>query len=159
MVRAGAIGTFPKTLRDTNMENSNVVPTKMFKFVGISIAYCHQIEGEVANPADRDRIRSAGFLRFRIVDKDILILPLVCFPEMNPYMVGAASTTATAATLTMLGAAGGGGANVPMYRLPIPITLNPYENFAVSISFDGIVTITRPVDVYCILQGFMRRPT
>ncbi|MBT9168126.1 MAG: hypothetical protein DDT19_01471 [Syntrophomonadaceae bacterium] len=159
LIRAGVIGTFSKTFRDTNMENANVVPTKMFKFVGISLAYCHQIEGDIANPADRDRIRSGGFLRFRIVDKDILILPLVTFPEVNPFAVGATSTTVTAATSSMLGAAGGGGSNVPMYKLPIPITLNPFENFAVTISLDGIVTTTRPVDVYCILQGFMRRPT
>jgi hypothetical protein len=155
LIRAGATGTFTKTYRDTNMENANVVPTKMFKFVGISLAYVHEDEGEAANPIDRDKIRSGGYLHFRIVDKDILYLPLVFIPEANPNTIAATTATAT----TIIGAAGGGGANVPMYKLPIPITLNPYENFTVTLDFDGTVTTTKAVDIYVCLQGFMRRPT
>jgi len=140
-----------KTYRDTNMENSNVVPTKMFKFVGISLAFVHQTEGAVTNAVDRDIIRSGSYLLFRIVDKDILYLPLVALPEVNPYIIAGAAAT--------LGAAGGGGQNVPMYRLPIPITLNPYENFNVTINIDGVVAASFAVDVYVMLQGYMRRPT
>jgi len=151
LIRAGATGTFSKTYRDSNMENSNVVPTKLFKFVGISIAFVHEDEGEAQNPADRDKIRSGGYFHFRIVDKDILYLPLVFIPEVNPFVVN--TTTAS------LGAAGGGGANVAMYKLPIPITLNPYENFNVTMNWDGTVAITKAVDIYVALQGFMRRPT
>lgn len=131
------------------MENSNVVPTKLFKFVGISLAFCHEDEGEAQNPADRDKIRSGGYFKFRIVDKDILYLPLVFIPEVNPFIV--------ATTTTTLGAAGGGGQNVAMYKLPIPITLNPYENFNVEMVWDGTVAITKSVDIYVALQGFMRK--
>ena len=155
LIRAGATGTFNKTYRDTNMENANVVPTKMFKFVGITLAFVHEDEGEVANPTDRDKIRSGGYLHFRIVDKDILYLPLVFLPEANRNIIGGTTATNT----TILGAAGGGGSNVPMYKLPIPVTLNPYETFTVKIMFDGTVTTTKAVDVYLALQGFMRRPT
>jgi hypothetical protein len=151
LIRAGATGTFTKTYRDTNMDNANVVPTKMFKFVGIGVAFVHEDEGEAQNPTDRDKIRSGGYIQFRIVDKDLLFLPLVFLPEANPF------TTNT--TNNSLGAAGGGGQNVPMYRLPIPITLNPYENFSVTMNFDGTVATTKAVDVYCSLFGFMRRPT
>ena len=35
MTGVAAAATKTKDYRDTNMENSNVVPTKMFKFVGI----------------------------------------------------------------------------------------------------------------------------
>lgn len=153
----GAAAAKVKDFRDTNMENANVVPTKMFKFVGISLAYIDQVPGTVLNAADRDRIRNNGYFRFRIVDKDLLYLPLVSLPEVNPNVV--ASTTANASTI--LGQAGGGGQNVPMYKLPIPITLNPYENFTVEINFSAAVALagTGSVDIYVILQGYMRRPT
>jgi hypothetical protein len=147
-----------KDYRDTNMENSNVVPTKMYKFVGISLAFIPQIPGGVTDAADRDRIRNNSYFRFRIVDKDLLYLPLVALPEVNPWVV--ASTTVNASTI--LGQAGGGGMNVPMYKLPVPITLNPYENFTCEINFSAAVALAtagQSVDIYVILQGFMRRPT
>ncbi len=144
-----------KDYRDTNMENANVVPTKMFKFVGISIAFINQIPGTVTDAQDRDRLRYNGFFRFRIVDKDLLFLPLVALPEVNPFVVGAS----TANNVTIIGTAGGGGMNVPMYKLPIPITLNPYENFTVEMNWPTAVTLTNSIDMYVILQGYMRRPT
>lgn len=146
-----------KDYRDTNMQNANVVPTKMFKFVGISLAFINQVPGDPDNAADRDRVRNNAYLRFRIVDKDILYLPLVCLPEVNPLIVG--STTATSTTI--LGSAGGGGMNVPMYKLPIPVTLNPFENFSVDILLSAAVSLksSYSMDIYMILQGFMRRPT
>lgn len=124
----------------------------MFKFVGISMAYIHTAAGTVTNNNDRDLIRNNGYLTFRIVDKDILFLPLIAIPELNPVL----STTATGNNAI----AGGGGNNVPMYKFPIPITLNPYENFQVNMTFDGgTTTITTTLDVAVVLQGFMRRPT
>jgi len=146
-----------KDYRDTNMQNANVVPTKLFKFVGISIAFINQLPGDPDNAADRDRVRNNAYLKFRIVDKDILYIPLVCIPEVNPLVVGATTATAT----TILGSAGGGGQNVPMYKLPIPVTLNPYENFSVDIILSAAVALksSYSMDIYMILQGFMRRPT
>ncbi|HDK42886.1 MAG TPA: hypothetical protein ENG87_05885 [Candidatus Pacearchaeota archaeon] len=146
-----------KDFRDTNMENSNVVPTKMFKFVGISLGFINQIPGSSTDAADRDRLRNNSYFHFRIVDKDILYLPLISIPEVNPLVVGATTENAT----TILGSAGGGGANVPMYKLPIPITLNPYENFNVEIILSASVALagSQSMDIYVILQGFMRRPT
>ena len=155
LITAGAAAAKSKSYRDTNMESSNVVPTKLFKFLGISIAFVHEDEGEIANPTDRDKIRNGAYLQFRIVDKDILIIPLLCIPELNPNVIGGTTKNDS----TILGAAGGGGYGVPMYRLGIPITLNPYENFSVAIKLDGTVTTTKAVDIYVIMQGFMRRPT
>ena len=140
---------------ETNMQNANVVPTKMFKFVGISLAYVHLTEGLITNPNDRDELRGGGYFQFRIVDKDILYLPLVAMPEVNPMVA-----VATTANVTSVAAqAGGGGYGVPMYKLPIPITLNPYENFSVTLNWPTAQVIAFAVDVYVILQGFMRRPT
>lgn len=144
-----------KTYRDTNMENANVVPTKMFKFVGISLAFIHATANAVTTIQDRTVIRDGGYLQFRIVDKDVLFLPLVTIPEVNPII----ATSSTVTNITMNSQAGGGGSNVPMYKFPIPITLNPYENFSMSVVFNGTVTVTNTLDVMVILQGYMRRPT
>lgn len=155
LITAGSAAAKAKTYRDTNMENAGVIPTKMFKFVGISWAMVHLTPATPTNPADRDKLREGGYLHFRIVDKDLLYLPLIAMPECNPQI----AMSTTAATTTMIGGAGGGGANVPMYKLPIPITLNPYENFSLALNWDGTVTLTNAVDVYVILHGYMRRPT
>jgi hypothetical protein len=155
LIRAGVAAPVNKTYRDTNIENANVVPTKLFKFVGASWGFSHLVEGAVTNPTDRDRLRCGGYFKFRIVDKDLLYLPAVSLPEINPYII--ASTTVNATTI--LGAAGGGGSNVPMYRFPVPITLNPYENFTVEFNTDGVVVTNSTVDIILILHAFMRRPT
>ena len=110
-------GAKSKTYRDTNIENSNVVPTKLFKTVGISWGMFHSVLNAAGNAADRELIRQGGFLQFRIVDKDIIFLPLSLIPEVNPMVASTANA--------INGYAGGGGQNVPMYKFPIPITLNP----------------------------------
>lgn len=154
IVAGAAVPGTIKTYRDTNIDNANVVPTKLFRFEGVSLGFAHQVEGAPANPSNRDMIRTGSYFKFRIVDKDILFLPAMAVPEINPYII--ASTTVTATTI--LGSAGAGG-RVPMYRFPVPITLNPYENFNVELNFTGVVTPTAAVDVYIILHAYMRRPT
>ncbi len=146
-----------KTFQDTNIENANVVPTKMFKIVGVSLAYIHQDNAitTVLNASDREALRAGSYIQFRIVDKDIIYLPLVTIPELNP--ITAVATTVNAATITA--SAGGGGSNVPMYKFPIPITINPYENFTVSLNTISGVVINNIIDVYLVLHAYMRRPT
>ena len=140
-----------KTYRDTNIENANVVPTKLFKTVGISWAIFHSVINNATNPTDREVLRQGGYLQFRIVDKDIIFLPLSLIPEVNPLV----ATTVNAANAY----AGGGGSNVPMYKFPIPITLNPYENFTVLCVFDNSPAVNATLDVQVILHSYMRRPT
>lgn len=140
-----------KSFRDTNIENSNVVPTKMFKIVGVSWGIHHANNNATNVSRDREILRGGSFLQFRIVDKDIIFLPLVTVPEMNPII----STTATSVNAT----AGGGGQNVPLYKFPIPITINPYENFTVSMNLDNSPPIDQTCDIYLMLHAYMRRPT
>lgn len=155
LITMATAGTKVKTYRDTNIENANVVPTKMYKIVGVSVGYVHSDPDGVANAQDRSYIRNGGYLQFRIVDKDILFLPLIFVPETNPII--SASSTVNATTINA--EAGGGGQNVPMYRFPVPVTLNPYENFSSQINFDGTITIGATMDMYLILHAYMRRPT
>ena len=140
-----------KSFRDTNIENSNVVPTKMFKIVGVSVAFLHANQNDGNVTRDREIIRGVSFLQFRIVDKDIIFLPLVTIPEMNPVV----STTGN----NVNGTAGGGGQNVPMYKFPIPITINPYENFTIQMTSDNSPPISQTMDIYMMLHAYMRRPT
>lgn len=140
-----------KTFRDTNIENSNVVPTKMFKIVGVSVGFLHANQNNTDVSRDREILRGGAYLQFRIVDKDIIFLPLITIPELNPVI----STTANSVNAT----AGGGGQNVPMYKFPIPITINPYENFTVTMTVDNSPAITQTLDIYLMLHAYMRRPT
>lgn len=136
-----------KTYRDTNIDNANVVPTKLFKFTGMSIGWCHQTEGIPDNGIDRDKIRNGGYFTFRIVDKDILHLPMIVMPEVNPAIENTAPSTNAVGLFT------------GNYKFPVPITLNPYENFSVTLDFDTAITVNNPTDIYVILNAFMRRPT
>ena len=140
-----------KSFRDTNIENSNVVPTKMFKIVGVSVGFLHANQNDGNVTRDREILRGGSFLQFRIVDKDIIFLPLITIPEMNPVV----STTGN----NVNGTAGGGGQNVPMYKFPIPITINPYENFTVQMTSDNSPPVSQTLDIYMMLHAYMRRPT
>ena len=140
-----------KTYRDTNIENSNVVPTKLFKTVGISWGIYHSVINAALCAVDREALRGGGYLQFRIVDKDIIFLPLGLIPELNPIV----TSTQTAVNAY----AGGGGQNVPMYKFPIPITLNPYENFTTLMVFDNSPPVNATLDIQVVLHAFMRRPT
>jgi hypothetical protein len=111
----------------------------------------HSVINNATNGTDREVIRQGGFLQFRIVDKDIIFLPLSLIPEVNPMVVSTQTS--------MNGYAGGGGQNVPMYKFPIPITLNPYENFLVLLQFDNSPPVNATLDIQCVLHAYMRRPT
>ncbi len=155
LITATTAAAKTKSYRDTNLESANVVPTKLYKFVGLTIAFVHATTGAATNPADRDLVLSGGYLTFRIVDKDILFLPLINIPVLNPVV--AVSTTANATT--MFASNPGGGQGIFMYRLPINVTLNPFENFSVVFVFDGTITLSNTLDMMVVMQGYQRRPT
>jgi hypothetical protein len=151
-----------KTYRDTNLESAGVSPTKMYLVKGISIGFVHRQHGGVSgtvsastNAADRDLVMEGGYFHLRVVDKDILFLPLMAMPVINPYAAMASTMNNTVIPTDNHG----GGNGVAMYRLPIPITFNPYENFLVECVFDGTVTIANEMDMYIFLHSFLRRPT
>jgi len=160
LIRAGVAAAVVKTKRDTNLDTSGVVPTKLFQFVGLSIAYIPlQQAVAAANTVsisdDIARIKYGSWIDFKIIDKPILQLPTHVVPEANP--VTAASTTINASTVYATGIQS--ASPVPMYKFVIPITLNPFESFQFTMNFDGTVTLTQTFDIQVLLHGFMRRPT
>jgi len=160
LITAGATASKVKTRRDTNLDTSGVVPTKLYQFIGISIVF---IPLQSVNTAaatgkigdDIMRLKNGGWLDFKIIDKPILQLPLPLIPESNPHL--AVSTTINASTSIATGQSG--ASPFPMYKFGIPITLNPFESFAVTMNWDGTVTINQEVDILLVLHAFMRRPT
>jgi len=155
LIQAGATGAaIVKTKQHTNLETSGVIPTKLFQFHGVSMGYVHEDAGDVANSQDRERLRSGGYLVFKVGDKEILTVPLMIIPDANPFVVG--STTANDSTI--LTTAGGGGCS-PMYPFKVPIRLEPNQNFNATAYFGGSPATTKDVDLLLILHGYMRRPT
>lgn len=144
-----------KTFRDTNIETANVIPSKLYKFVGFSLGFVHATRSAATNAADRDLVLDGGYLNIRFVDKDILFMPLLGIPVINPF----AAIATTANNTSIMGSNPGGGQGIPMYPLKVDLTLEPYTNFNVSLNFDGTLTLSGSLDVYFIFHAFQRRPT
>ena len=158
--QAGSAAAKSKSYRDTNMDNSGVVPTKRYTFIGVSINYLplQQAYGTANTAAIGDDIMTlmnGGYLEFRIVEKPLLYLPFNLVPSSNP--MNSVSTTQNAATCISAGALA--AIPYPMFKFAIPITLNPYENFSFVLKWDGTVTINQSTDIQVVLHAFMRRPS
>lgn len=157
---AGAAAAKNKTYRDTNMDNGGVVPTKRYTFIGLAVNYMpvQQAVAGANTPSiidDITKLMNGGYIEFRIVDKPLLYLPLNLIPQSNP--VSAISSTANNVTLIGIGAAA--AIPFPMFKFSIPITLNPYENFRFTMTFDGTITIANSMDIQTVLHAYMRRPS
>lgn len=146
-----------KTTRDTNMDTPNIEQSKLREFWGISMGFVHVSQAAAGNAVDRAMIHQGGSLRFRVIDKDILTLPLIMVPVMNPYE--AISTTANNTTIN--GDNAGGGAGVAMYPFQTKVTVQPGQSFTVTMDFDTAATVTlaNTLDLYIILHGRMVRPS
>ncbi len=161
LIRAGVAASVNKTLRDTNLRTAGVQPTKAFQIHGFSIHYIplQQAIGAAATPSimdDIQRLMNGGFLEVKLIDKPYLEIPLSKIPDSGSLR-GAVATTATATT--MVGAAGPGtGSPRDIYWIKPPLTIDPYQNFAVRLAFDGTVALVQTFDVQFFLEGFSRRP-
>ncbi len=149
-----------KTLRDTNLGTSGVVPTKLFQFIGISVVYIPKqqaltqaLTGNIGD--DIMRLKNGGWMNFTIIDKPILQMPLVLLPEANPII----AVSQTVNSSVFLGTGQTGASPFPMYKFGIPITLNPFESFTIQMNWDGSPAINQEIDILLVLHAFMRRPT
>jgi hypothetical protein len=149
-----------KTRRDTNLDTSGVVPTKLYQFFGLAVNYIPN-SATVAAAAtsfigqDIMLIKNNGWLDFKIIDKPILQAPIHMIPETNPIT----AIASTANNVTIVGAGVISAVPFPMYKFGIPITLNPFESFSFLVNFDGAVTLQQSFDMQILLHSFMRRPT
>jgi hypothetical protein len=155
LIRGTATSAITKTLRDTNITNSAVMPAKMFKVMGISIGYIHAGLTNITNQNDRSVLRNNSYVKFNVIDKNVLTIPTLAIPEMNPIVAAATTTNATNSLVEV----GGGGPGIGMYVFPVPLVIMPYENFGFAQIFDGSPTVTTAADLVWFLHAFMRRPT
>jgi hypothetical protein len=142
------------------MQNSGVVPTKLFQFVGVAVNFiplqqAYTASGTAAINDDIMRLKAAGYMEFKIIDKPVFQCPLIAIPEGNPFT--SVATTLTTASSFTTGASG--NSVIPMWKFAIPITLQPFEQFSLNLNFDGTVTTIQTFDIMVMLHGFMRRPT
>lgn len=158
LIRGAATASVTKTDRDTSMTNSGVLPSKEFTCMGVNwgMAYASSATNLGTPAIDRRLVACNGYMRFRVVDADILILPLIAIPCLNPIMAVAA--TFTSATDLAIYSEACGGAGQAIYRLPVPITIQKNNNFNVTLTFDGTTTLTTSSDIYVFLHSFTRRP-
>lgn len=168
--------TAPKTLADTNMQASGLLPSpfnflvqtiELFFFPGLSGTVTY-VPGNPATTAatvgnfvnDVHNFSQGGWLDFFIGSKSYLDeAPLAKFPPRQALTVafGAADhTTLAASSLTTLNYAALGG--VP-YVLAPPILLTPTQNFNVSLNWVTAVALpsTFPAKVTCSLNGILYR--
>jgi len=160
LIQAGVTLSKVKTLRDTNLNTSGVVPTKLYQFIGLSIVYiplqtARTSDSTVSIGDDIMRLKNGGWMNFTIIDKPILQMPLPLIPEANPMLAISSSRN------NSVGIATGqtGASPFPMYKFGIPITLNPFESFTIALNWDGAPVINQEVDILVVLHAFMRRPT
>ena len=79
LITAGSAAAKTKGYRDTNMDNANVVPAKLFKFIGVSIGFVHvdYTAATNANAAVLIIVSIIGFLSVVIISPSLLLYHLV----------------------------------------------------------------------------------
>jgi len=144
---APAAGTI-KSYRDTNLDVAGFTPDKRWEFVGMNFAF-RRITDLVTDELDRKLIVGNTWWHFRIGDKDVLYIPTVFIPCVNP-------TQWTTWGATQVGAI---GANAPIYMFTTPMVINPGERIAVQLEAPGNIAVTTTLDITVMLHGTMQRST
>src|SRR5437588_4424931 len=79
----------------TLWQTAGVAPAKAFMAMGISIAL---IPASLATniwtaSVDRRLITANGYVRIKVVDAEVFVLPLICLPLLNPVVAAASGDT------------------------------------------------------------------
>lgn len=160
LIRAAVTGSYNKTTRDTNLDNAGMIPSKVFTVYGLSYGLCVATLATniVTETIDRYLLVYNSYIRFKIIDADILLLPLIAIPCLNPIVALAAPITPTSGSAFFFSDPSGGGPGQAIYTLPVPVTLEAGKNFSFTLSVDGTITTTTTHDMYMFLHAMMRRP-
>lgn len=162
LIRAGVAAAVAKSRRDTNLEQAGVMPSKAFKWVGLSLTFIPlqqavAVAGTQSIPDDIQRLMYGGFLEIRLIDKPYLYLPLHKIPATGIYR-GTVGGAYTAGNAVASGGGGGTGSPRDIYWLNTPLTLDPYENFSARMQFDGSPALIQTFDMQLFFEGTVRRP-
>lgn len=154
-----------KTLADTNMEVAGSLPSpkrhlvqsiEILFFPGATIAQTGAALTAFQN--DVYAVAQSGWLRFFIGSKDYLVeAPLQRFPgktRLAGWAGAADTTTAAAARLTTSLYASFAGRP---YAISPEITLEPTQNFSVSLNWPAVVAVSAAARIGVILDGILYR--
>lgn len=171
----GVISGAAKTLEDTNMQGAGAMPNmQAYVVTSVELDVQPAVPGfatAAVQPAafgagavatsinDVWKIRATGFLNFVIGAKPYLSEgPLMKFPASNDLEIDAAASdasTAAASQQTRLAYAKAVG---PAYVLaPNNLLLIPMQNFAVSVNWATLQTVTTAARIFCRLMGQLIR--
>ena len=157
LIRYETAASVAKTKRDTNLSSNGQDPSKDYAVFGIAMALIPNTRTVLATAStnnirrDKDNIREGGWLNFKIIDKNILDIPLLLIPEVNGE--AGASTTVNNGTVF----AGPNGA-APMWSFGEPIMIPKATSFSIKLTFDGTITTQQVFDCYLFLFAKVRRP-
>jgi hypothetical protein len=157
LIRYETAASVAKTKRDTNLPSNGQDPSKDYAVFGVSMALIPNARTVLATAAannirrDKDNIREGGWLNFKIIDKNILDLPLLLVPEVNAE--GGVSTTVNNGTIFA-----GPNSTSPMWSFGEPIMIPKATSFSIKLTFDGSITTGQVFDCYIFLFAKVRRP-
>jgi hypothetical protein len=157
LIRYETSASVSKTKRDTNLTSNGQDPSKDYSVYGVAMALIPNARTVAATAAtngirrDKDNIREGGWLNFKIIDKNILDIPLLLIPELNAE----ASVASTANNSTVMGAP---TFNVPMWSFGEPIQIPKATSFSVVCKWDGSLTLAQLFDMYIFFFAKVRRP-
>jgi len=169
----GVISAAAKTPEDTNMQGSGAMPN-MQAYVVTSVELDVQpditftaaqqpavfgAQAVSASVNDVWKVRATGYLNFVIGSKSYLLEgPLMKFPASNDLEINAAYSDSTTAGASQSQRAAYAKAIGPAYVLsPNNLLLIPMQNFAVTLNWATLETVTSTMRIFCRLMGQLLR--
>ncbi len=149
-------GARNKTKRDTILQTNGTDNSRDYSVHGIAMALIPNARTVVGTATtngirrDKDNIKEAGFLNFKVVDTNIIDIPLLLIPEIN-------AETAIASTANNATIMGGPAPFGPMWAFGEPYHIPKATAFSVTVTFDTI-TLSQSFDMLLVFYATVLRP-
>jgi hypothetical protein len=157
LIRYETAGANAKTKRDTNLQNQGSDNSRDYDIFGIAMALIPAARTVLATAVtrgirrDKDNIKEGGYLNFKVVDTNILDIPLLLIPEINAE--SGVATTGNDAT-AWAGPAPAG----PMWNFGESYKIPRGTTFTVTCKWDGTITLAQTFDMYIFLFANVYKP-
>jgi hypothetical protein len=157
LIRYETAGAVAKTKRDTNLANQGADNSREYEIMGIAMALIPNARTVLATAAtrgirrDKDNIKEGGWLNFKVVNTNVLDIPLLLIPEINAE--SGVATTGNDAT-----AWGGPAPAGPMWNFGESYRIPRGTNFSLTCKWDGTITLAQSFDMYLFLFANVYQP-
>ncbi len=157
IIRGSTATSYGKTTRDCNIDVANQTPQKAYLCVGVSLDYIPISPAAGTATAsfvtqDVMTLKNGAWLRMTKVDDLQFELPCKIIPACDPF-------TATSLNSSLVSGTNSQG-GVPMYKLPVPVSLPPTTNFSLIWTFDPpstAIALNATMDLMVTLHCIMER--